>query len=112
MSGGFGADFTQQSLLTSYLPDLTHLPTTNDGVKMGEAIGGKSIGLKWVQVHPTVLVKPEDPDAKIKLVGTETLLASVALSWMRTASASRTSSAVVTTSWVRCGRASRLSEWP
>jgi len=45
------------------------LPTTNgehctgDGIKMGEAIGAKSIDLEWVQVHPTGLVKPDDADA-------------------------------------------------
>jgi len=78
-SGGFGADFTQDSLLAKYRPDLMHLPTTNgehctgDGIKMGEAIGGKSIDLEWVQVHPTGLVKPEDPDAKIKFLAAEAL---------------------------------------
>merc|ERR1712039_371618 len=78
-SGGFGADFTQDSLLGKYRPDLMHLPTTNgdhctgDGIKMGEAIGGKSIDLEWVQVHPTGLVKPDDPDAKIKFLAAEAL---------------------------------------
>merc|ERR1712193_327770 len=47
-SGGFGADFTQNSLLAQYRPDLLHLPTTNgehctgDGIKMGEKIGAKT----------------------------------------------------------------------
>merc|ERR1719223_673227 len=56
-----------------------HLPTTNgehctgDGIKMGEAIGGKSIDLEWVQVHPTGLVKPDDADAKIKFLAAEAL---------------------------------------
>merc|ERR1712187_909933 len=78
-SGGFGADFTQQSLLAKYRPDLMHWPTTNgehctgDGIKMGEAIGAKSIDLEWVQVHPTGLVKPDDPDAKIKFLAAEAL---------------------------------------
>merc|ERR1711953_857686 len=78
-SGGFGADFTQQSLLAKYRPDLMHLPTTNgehctgDGIKMGEAVGAKSIDLEWVQVHPTGLVKPDDPDAKIKFLAAEAL---------------------------------------
>merc|ERR1712032_1161759 len=78
-SGGFGADFTQNSLLAQYRPDLMHLPTTNgehctgDGIKMGEAIGAKSIDLEWVQVHPTGLVKPDDPDAKIKFLAAEAL---------------------------------------
>jgi len=78
-TGGFGADFTQQSLLAKHRPDLMHLPTTNgehctgDGIKMGEAIGGKTIDLEWVQVHPTGLVKPDDPDAKIKFLAAEAL---------------------------------------
>merc|ERR1712187_1039844 len=78
-SGGFGADFTKESLLAKYRPDLMHLPTTNgehctgDGIKMGEAIGAKSIDLEWVQVHPTVLVKPYDADAKIKFLAAEAL---------------------------------------
>merc|ERR1712217_633291 len=78
-SGGFGADFTQNSLLATYRPDLMHLPTTNgehctgDGIKMGEAIGGETIDLEWVQVHPTGLVKPDDPDAKIKFLAAEAL---------------------------------------
>jgi len=78
-SGGFGADFTQQSLLAQYRPDLMHLPTTNgehctgDGIKMGEAIGAKTVDLEWVQVHPTGLVKPDDPDAKIKFLAAEAL---------------------------------------
>merc|ERR1712117_818828 len=78
-SGGFGADFTQNSLLAQYRPDLMHLPTTNgehctgDGIKMGEGVGGKTIDLEWVQVHPTGLVKPGDPDAKIKFLAAEAL---------------------------------------
>merc|ERR1712217_511673 len=78
-SGGFGADFTQNSLLAKYRPDLMHLPTTNgehctgDGIKMGEAIGGKTIDLEWVQVHPTGLVKTDEPDAKIKFLAAEAL---------------------------------------
>ncbi|CAE7639676.1 osm1 [Symbiodinium sp. CCMP2456] len=78
-SGGFGADFTQDSLLAKYRPDLLHLPTTNgehctgDGIKMGEAIGAKTIDLEWVQVHPTGLVKPDDADAKIKFLAAEVM---------------------------------------
>merc|ERR1719324_1525547 len=78
-SGGFGADFTTDSLLAKFRPDLLHLPTTNgehctgDGIKMGEEIGAKTIDLEWVQVHPTGLVKPDDPDAKIKFLAAEAL---------------------------------------
>merc|ERR1719375_1143468 len=78
-SGGFGADFSSNSLLAKYRPDLLHLPTTNgehctgDGIKMGEAIGAKTVDLEWVQVHPTGLVKPDDADAKIKFLAAEAL---------------------------------------
>jgi len=78
-TGGFGADFGSDSLLAQYRPDLLHLPTTNgehctgDGIKMGEAIGAKSIDLEWVQVHPTGLVKADEPDAKVKFLAAEAL---------------------------------------
>merc|ERR1712078_742672 len=78
-TGGFGADFGSDSLLAKYRPDLLHLPTTNgehctgDGIKLGEAIGAKTIDLEWVQVHPTGLVKPDDPDAKVKFLAAEAL---------------------------------------
>merc|ERR1711972_732131 len=78
-SGGFGADFGQDSLLAKYRPDLLHLPTTNgehctgDAIKMGEAVGAEAIDLEWVQVHPTGLVKPDDPDAKVKFLAAEAL---------------------------------------
>jgi len=55
------------------------LPTTNgehctgDAIKMGEAIGAETIDLEWVQVHPTGLVKPDDPDAKVKFLAAEAL---------------------------------------
>merc|ERR1719203_1524965 len=67
-SGGFGADFGGESLLAMYRPDLLHLPTTNgehctgDGIKVSEKYGAKTIDLERVQVHPTGLVKPDDPD--------------------------------------------------
>merc|ERR1711874_271909 len=46
---------------------------TGDGIKMGLAIGAKTIDLEWVQVHPTGLVKPDDPDAKVKFLAAEAL---------------------------------------
>ena len=67
------------SLLAQYRPDLLHLSTINGehctggAIKMGEAIGVKTIVLEWVHVHPTGLVKPVDPDAKIKFLAAEAL---------------------------------------
>merc|ERR1719215_927640 len=78
-SGGFGADFGNGSLLAKYRPDLLHLPTTNgehctgDAIKIGESVGGKTIDLEWVQVHPTGLVKPSEADAKVKFLAAEAL---------------------------------------
>lgn len=78
-TGGFGADFTENSLLNQYRPDLAHLPTTNgehctgDGLKMSMAVGAETVDLEWVQVHPTGLVHPDEPDAKVKFLAAEAL---------------------------------------
>ncbi|CAE8599640.1 unnamed protein product [Polarella glacialis] len=78
-TGGFGADFSSTSLLSRLRPDLLHLPTisveqnTGDAVKMSEAVGAKTVDLEWVQVHPTGLVDPEQPDAKVKILAAEVL---------------------------------------
>ncbi|KAK3809459.1 MAG: FAD binding domain-containing protein [Benniella sp.] len=78
-TGGYAADFTSDSLLKKYRPDLWDLPTTNgdhttgDGIKMAIAIGGKTINMEKVQVHPTGLVDPREPDAKVKFLAAEAL---------------------------------------
>lgn len=78
-TGGFGADFTENSLLSKYRPDLGHLPTTNgshctgDGIKMAQSVGGDVVDMEWVQVHPTGLVHPDDPNAKVKWLAAEAL---------------------------------------
>merc|ERR1711920_870653 len=78
-TGGFGADFADGSLLGKHRPDLMHLPTTNgdhctgDGLKMAMAVGGECVDLEWVQVHPTGLVHPDEPDAKVKFLAAEAL---------------------------------------
>lgn len=78
-TGGFGADFTSDSLLNKHRPDLAHLPTTNgdhctgDGLKMSMAVGAECVDLEWIQVHPTGLIHPEEPDAKVKFLAAEAL---------------------------------------
>lgn len=78
-TGGYGADFADDSLLQKYRPDLAHLPTTNgdhcsgDGIKMALAIGGGTKDMDKVQVHPTGLINPEEPDAKVKFLAAEAL---------------------------------------
>merc|ERR1712176_623502 len=78
-TGGFGADFASDSLLGKHRPDLMHLPTTNGdhctggGLKMTAAVGGECVDLEWVQVHPTGLINPDEPDAKVKFLAAEAL---------------------------------------
>jgi aspartate oxidase len=54
-------------------------PTTNgdhctgDGHKMAMLVGAKGIDLEKVQVHPTGLVDPKDPEAKVKFLAAEAL---------------------------------------
>jgi len=58
---------------------LAHLPTTNgdhctgDGLKMSMSVGAAMVDLEWVQVHPTGLIHPKDPDAKVKFLAAEAL---------------------------------------
>ena len=55
------------------------LPTTNgehctgDGIKMALAIGAGTVDMESVQVHPTGLVHPDEPDAKVKFLAAEAL---------------------------------------
>jgi flavocytochrome c len=78
-TGGFAADFTDNSLLVKYRPDLKTMPTTNgshctgDGIKMSQSVGGDVVDMEWVQVHPTGLVHPDDPNAKVKFLAAEAL---------------------------------------
>ncbi|KAI0030292.1 fumarate reductase [Vararia minispora EC-137] len=78
-TGGYAADFTESSLLKKYRPEYYDLPTTNgdhctgDGHKIALAIGASAVDLEKVQVHPTGLVDPKEPDAKVKFLAAEAL---------------------------------------
>ncbi|KAH8107812.1 fumarate reductase [Cristinia sonorae] len=78
-TGGYAADFTEDSLLKKHRPEYYNLPTTNgdhctgDGQKMAMAIGASAIDLEKVQVHPTGLVDPTEADAKVKFLAAEAL---------------------------------------
>lgn len=60
-------------------PDLLGFSTTNgehctgDGIKMATAIGAGTFDMTSVQVHPTGLVHPDEPDAKVKFLAAEAL---------------------------------------
>lgn len=117
-TGGYAADFTDNSLLKKHRPDVYDLATTNgqhatgDGQKMLMAIGANGIDMDKVQVHPTGLIDPKDPTSKWKFLAAEgrhhrrqsTLLilqlsvARVAFSSTGTADDSATISATATTS--------------
>ncbi len=74
-TGGYGADFSRSGLLAKHRPDLanSNIATTNgehctgDGIRMAEEIGANTVDMKQVQVHPTGLVDPRDPDCKVKV---------------------------------------------
>lgn len=78
-TGGYAADFSEDGLLKKYRPDVLNLPTTNgdhstgDGIKMVSAIGGNSVDLEKVQIHPTGLVDVNEPSAKVKFLAAEAL---------------------------------------
>ena len=93
-TGGFGADFSDNSLLQEVeeewrglnawnpvrdLPALRDLPTTNgehctgDGIKMAIELGAGTVDMEAVQVHPTGLVDPREPTAKVRFLAAEAL---------------------------------------
>ena len=78
-TGGFGADFDPDSILVKVRPDIQHLSTTNgehctgDGIKMAQQLGGGTVDIDRVQVHPTGLVHPDEPNAKVKFLAAEAL---------------------------------------
>ncbi|KAI8988803.1 FAD binding domain-containing protein [Pilobolus umbonatus] len=78
-TGGYAADFSEDSLLKKHRPELYNLSTTNgdhctgDGIKMAAQVGANTIDLEKVQVHPTGLVDPKEPDAKVKFLAAEAL---------------------------------------
>ncbi|TEB37469.1 fumarate reductase [Coprinellus micaceus] len=78
-TGGYAADFTEDSLLKKHRPEYWNLPTTNgehctgDGHKLAMAAGANAVDLEKVQVHPTGLVDPNEPDSKVKFLAAEAL---------------------------------------
>ena len=78
-TGGYAADFGEDSLLKKWRPEIFDLSTTNgahctgDGHKMVQRIGGQTIDMEKVQVHPTGLIDESDPKAKVKFLAAEAL---------------------------------------
>jgi flavocytochrome c len=78
-TGGYAADFTEDSLIKKHRPDILDFATTNgahatgDGQKMLMAIGANGIDMDKIQVHPTGLIDPKDPGSKWKFLAAEAL---------------------------------------
>ncbi|CBZ30669.1 putative NADH-dependent fumarate reductase [Leishmania mexicana MHOM/GT/2001/U1103] len=78
-TGGFSNDHTPNSLLQQYAPQLSSFPTTNgvwatgDGVKAARELGVALVDMDKVQLHPTGLLDPKDPNAKTLFLGPEAL---------------------------------------
>lgn len=78
-SGGYGADYEADSLLKQFRPDILDVATTcgshctGDGIKMAMKIGAGTKDMTAVQVHPTGLVHPDEPDAKVKFLAAEAM---------------------------------------
>ena len=76
-TGGYAADFTEDSLLKKYRPEFVGLPTTNgdhctgDGQKLAMSVGANGINLEKVQAHSSGLVDFNDPDVKVKFLAAE-----------------------------------------
>ncbi len=60
-TGGFGAS---KAMIKKYRPDLSKYVTTNqagstgDGIKMIKSLGGYTVDMNKIQIHPTVYQKP------------------------------------------------------
>ncbi|KAH9600051.1 FAD-dependent oxidoreductase 2 [Trypanosoma melophagium] len=90
-TGGYAADFgsskidTNDSLLARFTPKLLKFATTNgehatgDGIKIAEQVVALLIDMEYVQMHPTGLVDPRDPENHVKFLCAEALRGTGAL---------------------------------
>ena len=77
-TGGYSTD--REGLLAEFNGKLSDLPSTNgewksvgEGIRMSRRIGAKLALMEHVQVHPTGLVDPKNPDAKFVILAGEAL---------------------------------------
>jgi len=76
-TGGFAHDFSENSLIKEFAPDLMSFPTTNGpqaegrGLKMARALGAGLIHMEHIQLHPTSFVAPTDRFSKNKILAPE-----------------------------------------
>ena len=67
LTGGYAADFTKNSLIRKYRPDIIDLPSTNGGHATGDGQKsfknkGQVLDMDKIQVHPTGLISYKDKD--------------------------------------------------
>eukprot|EP00927_Polykrikos_kofoidii_P029496 TRINITY_DN25504_c0_g1_i1.p1 TRINITY_DN25504_c0_g1~~TRINITY_DN25504_c0_g1_i1.p1 ORF type:complete len:1044 (+),score=174.76 TRINITY_DN25504_c0_g1_i1:63-3194(+) len=78
-TGGFGADFSGDSLLALHRPDLLHLPTTcaehatGDGVRLVAPFNAQITELRRVHLTALALVRPGNEIAKAKVAAPQVL---------------------------------------
>jgi flavocytochrome c len=78
-TGGFASDRRNNSLLQRVRPDLVNFGTTGgsfstgDGIALGTSMGGKTIDMDQIQLHPTGFVDPRQPAAPTKVLAAELL---------------------------------------
>jgi hypothetical protein len=76
-TGGFAADRTDHSYLSTYRPELLKMPatagsfSTGDGISLATALGAGLVDMDKVQIHPTGWVDPSDPHNKNKILAAE-----------------------------------------
>jgi len=76
-TGGFGHDFSENSLIKEFNPELLDFPTTNGpqaeglGLKMARKIGAGLLHMEHIQLHPTGFVDPNDRFSKKKFLAPE-----------------------------------------
>ena len=76
-TGGFAHDFTENSLIKEFNPDLMGFPTTNGpqaeglGLKMARKIGAGLLHMEHIQLHPTGFIDPKDRFSKKKFLAPE-----------------------------------------
>jgi flavocytochrome c len=80
-TGGFCGQVGQGSLLHKVRADLVEFGTTNgscasgEGIRLAEELGATLVDMDKVQIHPTGLVHPDNPDERSKFLAPESLRA-------------------------------------
>jgi len=78
-TGGMAHSTAEDGLFAEFAPELSGLATSSGnqadgkGMAIARQVGAELVGMKHIQLHPTGLVNPKEPDALSKILGPETL---------------------------------------